>query len=104
MRSSNFCACSVVLKQLGELGDGRLSASGRDVDRRMDDGDAEQLRDLHGRDDVLEQQVAIHGLNPGELEGLVVDHHHDGVLRGEQVVTDRVAEREAGHQGCTWAP
>jgi hypothetical protein len=68
------------------------------------DGDAEQFCGLHGRDDVLEEQVAIHGLNPVELKGLVVGHDQRRVLRSQQVVADGVAYRKAGHQGCTWAP
>jgi hypothetical protein len=35
---------------------------------------------------------------------LVVDHEHRRVLRREQMVGDRIADRVAGHQGCTWEP
>jgi hypothetical protein len=71
----------VVLEQFGELGHCRLSASGCDVDRGMNDRHVEGLRGLHGRDDVLEQQVTVHRSDSGELRRLVVDHEEGGVVR-----------------------
>src|SRR5690242_10869979 len=70
----------------------------------MDDWQTECLRRLDRRDDVLEQQATVHGLDTSELRGLVVDQEQGRILRGQQVVTDRVAYRQAGHQGCTCEP
>ncbi len=38
----------------------------------------------------------------GELRRLVVDHDERRVFRREQVVGQRIADRRAGHQECTW--
>jgi hypothetical protein len=67
----------------------------------MDDRHLERLRDLHGGDDVLEQQVTVHRVDPSELRRLVVDHRERRVLRRQQVIAERITYRQAGHQGCT---
>jgi hypothetical protein len=53
---------------------------------------------------VLEQKVLVDRMHAGELGRLVVDHRKGGVLRRQQVIADRVSDREAGHQGCTHEP
>jgi hypothetical protein len=62
----------------------------------MHDRHAERLRRLHRRHDVLEDQVGVHGADCGDLRGLVVDDDQRGVLRGEQVVGERIADRSYG--------
>jgi hypothetical protein len=64
----------------------------------------ERLRRLHGRDDVLQQEVTVNRLDGGELGRLIVDNDERSVLRRQQVVADRIAHRQAGHQGCTCDP
>jgi hypothetical protein len=54
------------------------------------------LDDPDRRDGVLDQEVTIHRAAP-QLYGLVVDEQKRCVLRGEEMIGDRVADRGTGH-------
>ena len=83
------------LEQFGELGNGRLLLARCDVDGRVDDRHSERLDRPHGRDDVLAKQGLIHRADGPELRWLVVDQHERCVLRGDQMVCERVTNRLA---------
>jgi hypothetical protein len=61
------------------------------------DRDPEGLDGPEGRDGVVDQQVAIHRADRGQLRGLVVDEQERRVQRGEEMVGERVARRGTGH-------
>lgn len=90
----------VVGQQVGEFGEGWLSATGGDVDGRVHDRDPEGLDGPDGRDGVLDQEVAVHRPDSGQLGGLVVDEQERRVLRRDEMVGERVAHGRAG----SWEP
>jgi hypothetical protein len=61
------------------------------------DRDLEGLDGPDGRDGVLEQEVVIHRADRGQLRGLVVDEQERCVIRGEEMVGERVTHGGAGH-------
>jgi hypothetical protein len=66
------------------------------------DRDREGLDGLDRRDGVVDQEVAIHRVHPGQLRGLVVDEQERCVLRGEEMIGERVADRGTGHGSGTF--
>jgi len=73
-------------QQAGEFGERGLSPAGGDVDGRVHDRDLEGFDGPDRRDGVLEQEVAIHRVDPGQLRGLVVDEQKRCVLRSDEMV------------------
>src|ERR1022692_4347408 len=57
----------VVGQQAGEFGEGGLSPAGGDVDGGVHDRDVEGFDGLDRRDGVLDQEVAIHRVDPRQL-------------------------------------
>ncbi len=87
------------VEQLGELRQRRLRLARGDVDGRVDDRQAERLRRLHRGDGVLDAADRGPSTGPSRAARLVVDEHEGCVLRRDEMVRERVADRLAGHQG-----
>src|SRR6266496_2812101 len=65
-------------------------------------GTPEGLDGPDGRDGVLDQERVIHRADRGQLCGLVVDEQERCVLRGEEMVGERVAHGRTGHESGTF--
>ncbi len=77
----------------GPAGRQRWSLAGGDVDGRVHDRDAEGLDGLDRRDGILHEQCVAHPVDRGQLGGLVVDEQERRVLRGDEMLSERVANR-----------
>src|SRR4029077_18399937 len=85
-------------EQLRQRRHRRLTTPSADAHGRMDDGHTKRLRRLYRRDDVLEQQLGIHGADYRELRRLIVDHDQRRILWGDQVIGKRVTFWIASHE------
>ena|SRR5258706_5195702 len=97
MSSQESVERPVVGQQAGEFGERWLSPAGGDIDGRVHDRDLEGLDGLDRRDGVLDQEVAIHRADPGQLRWLVVDEQERCVLRGKEMIGEWVALGGTGH-------
>src|ERR1700733_13972179 len=87
-----------VFEQVGEFWQGWLSPAGCDIHGRVHDRDPECLDGPDRRDGILEQELVIHRADRGQLRGLVVDKQERRILRGDEMVGERVAHWGAGHE------
>src|SRR5580693_2049168 len=79
----------------GPAGRQRWAVAGGHVDGRGHDRYPEGRLDR--QDGILHEQWVAHRVDRGQLYGLVFDERERRVPRGDEMVSERVANRRAGH-------